>query len=119
VKVERVQMNAEEIIVLIEETIVVWFILQSGYAMAVLLVGRVMIEYYEWGIFEKPSTLFEKTINTLLTVTAGVGPFIYKKLYRVNWLFRKILMLLFLVLFGIVGIIIYQIVSISLRSLFL
>ncbi|WNF22703.1 hypothetical protein [Mesobacillus jeotgali] len=112
-------MSTEEIIYFIEKTIVVWFLFQSGYAMAVLLVGRVMIEYYEWGIFEKPSTLYEKTINTLLTVTAGVGPFVYKKLYKVNWLFRKILMLLFLILFGIVGIIIYQIVSIALRSLFL
>ncbi|WP_079506534.1 hypothetical protein [Mesobacillus jeotgali] len=112
-------MTVEEVIYFIEMTIVIWFLFQSGYAMAVLLVGRVMIEYYEWGIFENPSTLYEKTINTLLTVTAGVGPFIYKKLYKVNWFFRKILMLLFLILFGIAGIVIYQIVSISLRSLFL
>lgn len=112
-------MNAEDLVLFIEKTIVIWFIFQSGYAIAVFLVGRVMIEYYEWGMFENPSTTYEKTINTLLTVTAGVGPFVYKKLYRVNWFFRKILMLLFLILFGIAGIAIYQIVSIALRSLLL
>ena len=112
-------MSTEELINFIEKTIMVWFLFQSGYAMAVLLVGRIMIEYYEWGIFENPSTPYEKSINTLLTVTAGVGPFIYKKLYKVNWFFRKILMLLFLILFGIAGIITYQIVSIALRSIFL
>lgn len=112
-------MNAEEVIFIIEKAIAMWFIAQSGYGAAVLLLGRVMIEYYEWGIFENPSTPYEKTINTLLTVTVGVGPFIYKKLYRVNWFFRKILMLLFLILFGIVGVIIFQIVSIGLRSIFL
>ena len=74
-------MNAEEIIFFIEKMIVVWFLFQSGYAMAVFLVGRVIIEYYEWGIFENPATPYEKTINTLLTVTVGVGPFVYKKLY--------------------------------------
>lgn len=112
-------MNTEEIINFIEKAIVVWFIFQSGYAMAVFLTGRVMIEYYEWGIFEEPSTPYEKTINTLLTVTAGVGPYVYKKLYRFNWFFRKILMAIFLILFGIVGVIIYQVVSTVLRALFL
>jgi hypothetical protein len=112
-------MNAEEVIFFIEKTIAMWFVFQSGYGMAVLLVGRVMIEYYEWGIFEQPSTLYEKIINTLLTVTAGIGPFVYKKLYKVNWLFRKILMLLFLILFGLAGVIIFNIVSIALRSIFL
>ena len=112
-------MYPEEIINFIEKTIIVLFLFQSGYAMAVLLVGRVMIEYYEWGRFDKPTTSYEKTINTLLTVTAAVGPFVYKRLYKVNWFFRKILMLLFLILFGIIGIIIYQIVSIALRSIFL
>ncbi|MBT2694795.1 hypothetical protein [Bacillus sp. ISL-55] len=112
-------MNAEEVIFFIEKTIAMWFVFQSGYGMAVLLVGRVMIEYYEWGIFEQPSTLYEKTINTLLTVTAGIGPFVYKKLYKVNWLIRKILMLLFLILFGLAGVIIFNIVSILLRAIFL
>ena len=78
-----------------------------------------MIEYYEWGIFENPSTPYEKTINFLLTVTVGMGPFIYKKLYKVNWLFRKILMLLFLILFGLAGVILFNIVSTALRLIFL
>ena len=101
-------MNAEEIILFIEKTIVVWFLFQTGYAMAVFLVGRVMIEYYEWGRFEDPATPYEKTINTLLSVTAGVGPFVYKKLYKFNWFFRKILMVIFLFLFGIAGVIIFK-----------
>lgn len=112
-------MSAEEIIILIEKTIAMWFVFQSGYGTAVFILGRAMIEYYEWGIFENPSTPYEKTINFLLTVTVGVGPFIYKKLYKVNWLFRKILMLLFLILFGLAGVIIFNIVSIALRLIFL
>jgi hypothetical protein len=111
--------NAEEVILFIEKASVMWFIAQSGYGIAVAILGRVMIEYYEWGIFEQPSTPYEKTINTLLTVTVGVGPFIYKKLYKVNWFFRKILMLLFLILFGLAGVIIFIIISIVLRAIFL
>ncbi|WNF22702.1 hypothetical protein [Mesobacillus jeotgali] len=112
-------MSAEEIIIFIEKTIAMWFVFQSGYGAAVFILGRVIIEYYEWGIFENPSTPYEKTINSLLTITVGVGPFIYKKLYRVNWFFRKIFMLLFLILFGIAGVIIFNIISIALRSIFL
>ncbi|WNF22704.1 hypothetical protein [Mesobacillus jeotgali] len=109
----------EETILFVEKAVVIWFIFQIGYSISVLLIGNTMIEYYEWGIFENPSTSYEKIINTLLMVTVGVGPFVYKKLNKYNWLIRKILMLAFLVLFVIIGVIIYQIVSIVLRSLLL
>ncbi|PLT35018.1 hypothetical protein CUU64_06405 [Bacillus sp. V5-8f] len=71
---------------------------QLGYASAILVLGKTMLEYYEWGYFKKTENLFQRLTNIFLDVTAGSGYYIYKALLRFPWIVRK---LLFLLIYGI------------------
>lgn len=71
---------------------------QLGYASAIFVLGKMMIEYYEWGYFKKPENWFQRSTNIFLDVTAGSGYYIYRALLRFPWILRKIL---FVSIYGI------------------
>jgi hypothetical protein len=112
-------MNAEEIITYIGYIIAAWAGIQGAYALTILLLGSVMIEYYDWGIYEKPETLYQKSINFFFASLLGIGPFIYKRISRYNWFARKFLMIVFLFLYMIASIYVYKFIIFILRTLFL
>ncbi len=112
-------MNAEVMITNIGYTLAAWAGIQGAYALTILLLGSVMIEYYDWGIYEKPETLYQKSINVFFASLLGIGPYIYKRISRYNWFARKFLMIIFLFLFMIVSIYVYKFIIFILKNLFL
>lgn len=69
-----------------------WFITQISFSFTVLVLGNVMMDFYEWGTYEQPVTTYQKTVNFIMAFLIGAGPFIYKKLLRYPWWKRKLYM---------------------------
>ncbi|MBS2970765.1 hypothetical protein J9317_18640 [Metabacillus sp. KIGAM252] len=84
---------------------------QFGYSIAILILGRVQIEYFEWGIFENTTNIFLKSINFVLYSIAGLGPFLYYKSQRDSWILSKLLYILYLIIAGIIAIILFNVIS--------
>ncbi|MEB6548584.1 hypothetical protein MXL46_05610 [Heyndrickxia sporothermodurans] len=108
-----------EIIEAIRILITVLLSAQFTYGCTILLLGRVMTDYYEWGTFEHPNTIFQKVTNAFMIVTISSGYYINKKLMKYNWFTRKLLLLFALILQGIISIIVYYIVYGGLKAIFL
>ncbi|WP_338778728.1 hypothetical protein [Metabacillus sp. FJAT-52054] len=64
---------------------------QCSYCFSLLLIGNTLLDYYEWGIFEKPKHWLPKTTNFILKGIFGLGPYLYKRLQHHSWLFRKLI----------------------------
>ncbi|MCM3663670.1 hypothetical protein M3204_04600 [Mesobacillus subterraneus] len=92
---------------------------QFAFALTILLLGNMMIEYYEWGTYEKTETKYQKTVNGIMGLIIGIGPFFYKRFIKYNWFLRKLIMLGFLLLMGITSILVYQFIKWVLFSLIL
>ncbi len=94
------------------------FSIQFAFGLSILLLGRIMMNYYERGTYRAPSNSFQKTVNFTTALFMGSGYYIYKKLYKYNCFFRKLYFLLFLVGGGILSIVTYYILSFILHSIF-
>lgn len=101
----------EETTEIIKSIIALLLTSQCAYAFALLIVGNTLLEYYEWGIFEKPKHWVPKTTNFILKFIFGIGPFLYKKLNHHSWLAKKALFLLCFIGMVIGSFIIYLILS--------
>ncbi|WP_053216084.1 hypothetical protein [Guptibacillus hwajinpoensis] len=93
--------------------------IQFGYGVLILLLGRIMINYFAVTIEEKPSNLIQKVINIFMISTIGSGYYIYKKVANYNWFLRKIFFAIALFVQGVLSIIIYQVIYRSMKGIFL
>ncbi|KZZ85085.1 hypothetical protein AS29_008535 [Bacillus sp. SJS] len=84
---------------------------QFGYAFAIFILGRVQIEYFEWGIFKNSNNIFHKFINFFLYSIVGLGPFLFYKSQKQSWILSKLLYILYLILVGIIAIILFNVIS--------
>jgi hypothetical protein len=84
---------------------------QFAFALTILLLGNMMLDYYEWGTYQKPANLMQKIVNGIMRLIIGIGPYFYKRILRYNWFLRKLIMLGFLLLMGILSILVYQIIK--------
>lgn len=82
----------DELLFYLDSAIVMWFVTQISFGFTVLVLGNVMMEYYEWGTYEQPLTTYQKTVNFIMAFLIGAGPFIYKKLLKYPWWKRKLCM---------------------------
>jgi len=108
----------DEFLYYLDSAIVIWFVTQIAYSVTILLAGNVMIEYYEWAIYEKPSTKYEKTINFIMGFLIGAGPYVYKKFYKHPWWKRKLFMLGSVLAMTIGSVIIYKLLMVVVRTVF-
>ncbi|WP_242556306.1 hypothetical protein [Bacillus sp. HU-1818] len=111
-------MSAEIFVKYAEYLMLGIFSIQFAYGLSILLLGNIMMNYYEWGTFRDPSKLFQKVVNFGTGLFMGSGYFVYKRLYKYNWFLRKLYFLIFLVGGGILSIIIYYILSFILHTIF-
>lgn len=111
--------NATEIFDTITLVIAAWLSLQVGISFLTILLGNVMVEYVETGIFRNTKNPFLKLFTFVTLFVFGLGPFIYTKLSKFSWIVRKLLMLVITLGLGIVFMIIYYIIKLSLHALFL
>ncbi|PLR92662.1 hypothetical protein [Bacillus sp. T33-2] len=85
---------------------------QVGYALAILIGGRIVTDYYEWGYYDKPESFLDKAQNIFLDTFLGMGYHIDKKLRKkYSWIKRKLLYLL--IITGISIVFIFSFFSIS------
>ncbi len=86
-----------------------FFTLQATYGFLILLTGRLMMDYFEWAVYEKPDTTYQKVVNFIMYFMIGSGPYIYSRLEKYNWFLRKLLMVLALIAQIIISVLIYEI----------
>lgn len=92
---------------------------QLMYGFLIFLLEETMTDFYALGVYEKPRTIYQKSVNFFMFITIGTGFHIYIKLRKYNWFLRKILFLIALVLQAIASVIIYKIIYGMLKAIFL
>ncbi|MEC2072299.1 hypothetical protein [Alkalihalophilus marmarensis] len=112
-------MSNEDIASFIENLYGLIMASQFGFGFGVLLLGKFLVEYYEWGIFEPPETRFQKSTNFFMKATVGGGPYIYNKYRKYSWLTSRFLYIVTYILAAIAAIIGYFILDIILHIIFL
>ena len=108
----------DEFFYYLDTVIVMWFVVQISYSLLILVLGNVMMEYYEWGTYENPATAYQKIVNSIMGFLIGVGPYMYKKLLKHPWWKRKLYMLGFVLAMFIGSIIFYEVVMGIARKIF-
>ncbi|MFT9596420.1 hypothetical protein [Mesobacillus sp.] len=108
----------DEFFYYLDTAIVMWFVVQISYSLLILVLGNVMMEYYEWGTYENAATAYQKTVNSIMGFLIGVGPYMYKKLLKHPWWKRKLYMLGFVLAMFIGSIIFYEVVMGIARKIF-
>nr|WP_309098619.1 hypothetical protein [Fredinandcohnia onubensis] len=96
-----------------------WLALQFTISLVTVLLGNVMVEYVELGIFRNTNNPFLKFFTFITLFVFGLGPFIFEKLSKFSWLVRRLLMLVITLVMGILFMIIYYIIKVSLQAVFL
>jgi hypothetical protein len=64
---------------------------QIAFAFLVLILGFVIVDYYEGGVFRPAETWFQKLTNVFMKGFFGIGPYFYKRYKKHNWLTAKVL----------------------------
>lgn len=93
--------------------------LQWGSVLLFLFLEWAMVDYYRFGTFQKPTNIFDKTLNIIMAIAMGSGYFLYSKFEKHNWIARKIFMLISLVIHCILCIIVYFIITIPIDLIFI
>lgn len=105
----------EDIIMYFEYILAILMGTQIIYGFSIILLGEMMIGYYEWGYYEKPKNFLDKAQNVFMFSSIGAVCVIYKKLSNFPWIIRKLLFIIILGVVSIIFIIIFQILSGLLR----
>ncbi|RSD27004.1 hypothetical protein [Mesobacillus subterraneus] len=108
----------DSILYYLDAAIVMWFITQVTFSFLVLVLGDLMVEYYEWGTYEQPSNGYQKTVNATMGFLIGAGPFVYKILLKYPWWKRKLFMMGFFFIFLFSSILTYQLLMMIVRIVF-
>ncbi|MDV2685751.1 hypothetical protein RYX56_15400 [Alkalihalophilus lindianensis] len=104
-------MLSDQIIEYIEIFIAMVFVAQFGFGIALLVLGKVMMEYYEWGIFRPATNWFQKSTNLFMKGTIGAGPYFYARLIKYPWIITKLLFAITLIFMGLTSIVLYYILT--------
>lgn len=92
---------------------------QFAYGFLIFLLESTMISFYALAIYEKPSNLYQKSVNFFMTIVNGSGYHIYLKLRKHNWFVRKFFFLIALIIQGVASVIIYYTIYGTLKAIFL
>lgn len=115
-------MSIEGIITYFLDFLFLWWGVQWVYALTVLLLGSVMVDYYDWGTWEEPQNALQKILTWIMMLLIGIGPYFYKKFRfkkKYNWFTWRLAFLGLLVGGGIVAILVFQLIKAVLIFLFL
>ncbi|MGN7296555.1 hypothetical protein [Ferdinandcohnia sp. SAFN-114] len=111
--------STAEIIELITTVIGAWLTLQFVVCIVTFLLGNVMVEHVETGVFRNTKNPFLKFFTFIVLFLFGIGPLIYKKLDRFSWIVRRLFMLVITLVLGLLFMLIYYIIKIALHAVFL
>jgi hypothetical protein len=111
--------SIEGVITIFLDFIALWWGFQWAYALTVLFLGSVIVDYYDWGTWENPQNALQKAINFIMAFIFGAGPYLYKKFRKYNWFTRRLALLGVLIVGGIAAILAYLAIEAVLNFLFL
>ncbi|MDV2886666.1 hypothetical protein RYX45_15850 [Alkalihalophilus pseudofirmus] len=100
-----------EIITFIDNLLLMLIASHFGFGLGIMFVGKLLVDYYEWGIFDPPETKFQKATNIFMRSIVGLCPYLYNRYKKYNWLVAKLLYIVSYLLLGILALILYQILS--------
>jgi hypothetical protein len=100
-----------DIIAFIDNLLLMLVASHFGFGLGILFVGKLLVDYYEWGIFDPPETKFQKITNIFMRSIVGLCPFLYNRFKSYNWLVAKLLYIVSYLLLGVVALVLYQIIS--------
>ncbi|OLS36346.1 hypothetical protein BTR22_12655 [Alkalihalophilus pseudofirmus] len=106
-----------EIITFIDNLLLMLIASHFGFGLGIVVVGKLLVDYYEWGIFTPPETKFQKTTNIFMRSIVGLGPYIYNRFKKYNWLVAKLLYIVSYLILGVAALIVYQVISVLLQRI--
>ncbi|MEH7181028.1 hypothetical protein [Neobacillus vireti] len=92
---------------------------QVIFSILVFLLGRIVLDVYEAGVYENPKTVFQKTFTYVINAFFGIGPYLNKKFSKYSFLKRKFYMLISIVVQFFASVIVYYVLKSLLRAIFL
>lgn len=104
---------------LIEGLLSYYLSIQVMFSILVFLLGRIVLDVYETGVYENPKTVFQRTLTFVTNAFLGIGPYLNKKFLKYSFIKRKIFMLISIVVQIFASIIIYYVLKNLLRAIFL
>ncbi|TDL61287.1 hypothetical protein E2R56_29505 [Rhodococcus qingshengii] len=102
-----------------EELLIYFLGVQVIFSILVFLLGRIMLDVYEAGVYENPKTVFQRTFTFVINAFFGIGPYLNKKFLKYSFLKRKFFMLLSIVAQIFASVIVYNVVKNLHRGIFL
>jgi hypothetical protein len=103
----------------IEELLIYFLGVQVIFSILVFLLGRIMLDVYETGVYENPKTVFQRALTFVTNAFLGIGPYLNKKFSKYSFFKRKFFMLIAIVVHFFSSVIVYYIVKNLLRAIFL
>jgi hypothetical protein len=91
---------------------------QLAHSFGFLIIGTILLERYEDGISDPPVNVLDRIFNAMQKGMFGMGPRVYKKLKRFNWLIGKALFIVFFCVQGFLTFILVEIISSVVDSFF-
>jgi hypothetical protein len=91
---------------------------QLAHSFGFLIIGTILLERYEDGISDPPVNLLDRMFNAMQRGMFGIGPRVYKKLKRFNWLIGKALFIVFFCVQWFLTFLLVEIISSIVDSLF-
>jgi hypothetical protein len=93
--------------------------IQVMFSILVFLLGRIVLDVFETGVYENPKTVFQRTLTFVTNTFFGVGPYLNKKFSKYSFLKRKFFMLIAIVIQIIASVIVYYMIKNLIRAIFI
>jgi hypothetical protein len=103
----------------LEELLIYFLGVQVIFSILVFLLGRIMLDVFETGVYENPKTVFQRTLTFVTNAFLGIGPYLNKKFLKYSFIKRKFFMLISIVIQFFASIIVYYVIKYLLRAIFL
>lgn len=93
----------------VRHIVAAFFVFQGVSSFGTFILGRVIIDYFEWGIHPKPTNFFQYGQNLFMYGFAGFAVYTYRKAEEEfsNWLTRKAVHLVAFIVLFIVSVVSY------------
>jgi hypothetical protein len=104
---------------LIEFFLSYYLSVQVMFSILVFLLGRIVLDVFETGVYENPKTVFQWTLTFVTNTFLGVGPYLNKKFLKYSFLKRKFFMLISIVVQIFASVMVYYVIKNLLRAIFL
>jgi hypothetical protein len=108
-----------ETLEVIEGLLAYYLGIQVIFSILVFLLGNIVLDIYQTGVYENPKTGFQRTLTFVTNAFIGVGPYLNKKFMKFSWVKRKLFMLISIVILFFGSVIVYYVIKNLLRAIFL